>query len=78
MPFLPRWQPDSQEKMTETLSYLDDQREKVLPILEHLKATVADVKQSRTLMAEFIAGDEFRQQIEADVASDQPTCLFSS
>lgn len=74
--FLPRWQPDSQEKMTETLSYLDDQREKVLPILEHLKATVADVKQSRTLMAEFIAGDEFRQQIELMWLQTSPLVSF--
>lgn len=74
--FLPRWQPDSPEKMTETLSYLDDQREKVLPILEHLKATIAKMKQSRTLMAEFIASDEFRQQIELMWLQTSPLVSF--
>jgi len=74
--FLPRWQPDSPEKMTETLSYLDEQREKVLPILEHLKATIADMKQSRALMAEFIAGDEFRQQIELLWLQTSPLVSF--
>lgn len=74
--FLPRWQPDSQEKMTETLSYLDDQREKVLPILEHLKATIADMKQSQILMAEFIASDEFRQLIDLTWLQTSPLVSF--
>lgn len=62
--FLPRWQPNSPEKMTETLAYLDDQREKVLPMHEHLKGTVTRMRQSRQVLSNFMASPEYEKQSE--------------
>lgn len=49
--FLLRWQPDSPEKMTEALAFLDAQREKVLPMHEHLKSTATRMQESRRLLS---------------------------
>lgn len=38
--FLPKWIPDSQDAMAEAASYLDQQREKVMPMFDHLKESV--------------------------------------
>jgi len=62
--FLPRWQPDSPEKMTETLVYLDAQSEKVLPMHEHLKSTVTRMQASRRLLSNIMASPEYEKQSE--------------
>lgn len=62
--FLPRWQPDSSEKMTETLAYLDAQSEKVLPMHEHLKNTVTRMQASTRLLSNFMASPEYEKQSE--------------
>lgn len=38
--FLPKWRPDSQEAMVAAALYLDQQHEKVVPLLDHLKTSV--------------------------------------
>lgn len=62
--FLPRWQPDSPEKLEETLAYLDTQREKVLPMHEHLRTTVSHIQESRKMLFEFMASEEYQKQSE--------------
>lgn len=62
--FLPRWQPDSMEKLAETLSYLDAQRDKVLPMREHLRTTASHIQDSFKELLEFMASDEYRNQSE--------------
>jgi hypothetical protein len=62
--FLPRWEPDSPDKMTETLAYLDAQREKVLPMHEHLKSTVMHMQESRRLLSSVMASPECEKQSE--------------
>jgi hypothetical protein len=36
--FLPQWQAHSTEQMEKASTYLDQQREKVLPLFEHLRS----------------------------------------
>jgi len=62
--FLPRWQPDSPEKLEETLAYLDTQREKVLPMHEHLRTTASHIQESRKKLFEFMASEEYQKQSE--------------
>lgn len=62
--FLPRWLPDSPEKLEETLAYLDSQREKVLPIHEHLRTTASHIQDSHTKLLEFLASSEHQKQSE--------------
>lgn len=62
--FLPRWQPIALDKMEEALAYLDAQREKVLPIHEHLRSTVQHLKDGRKQLAEIIASPEYGKQVE--------------
>jgi hypothetical protein len=62
--FLPRWQPESPEKIAETLAYLDAQREKVLPMFEHLKSTATHMQETRRLHLNFMASPEFEKQSE--------------
>lgn len=56
--FLARWQPDSPEKLEETLRYLDAQREKVLPMHEHLKVMAAQVMEGRQKFFEYLTSKE--------------------
>lgn len=74
--FLPKWQPDSPEKIAETLAYLDAQREKVLPILEHLRTNIDHMEQSRKLLAEFMASDEYCRQTELMWLQASPLVAF--
>lgn len=53
--FLPRWHPDSLEHMTAASVYLDQQREKVLPMFEYLKSDAKSM---------LLAYDEFGRQLE--------------
>lgn len=62
--FIPRWQPDSKEVLEDTLAYLDTQRDKVLPMHQHLKQTIDGVQQSRTLLLNFINSPEYEKQSE--------------
>lgn len=62
--FLPRWLPDSPENLEETLAYLDLQREKVLPMHEHLRATASCMQEVRRIHGEFMASTAFQNQIE--------------
>ncbi|HMW40544.1 MAG TPA: hypothetical protein PKD57_14150 [Saprospiraceae bacterium] len=61
--FLPYWRPDSQENLIEAMSYLDGQREKILPVWEHLKSVYEDFNQVRQAQARFLASEEFGQQL---------------
>ena len=62
--FLPRWHPDSLEHMTSASYYLDQQREKVLPMFEHLKSVAKAMQQTQKKMAAFLASDEADRQLE--------------
>jgi hypothetical protein len=62
--FLPRWQPDSAEKLEAALAYLDAQREKVLPLREHLRSTVQDLQDGAKRLVEFIDSPEYEKQAE--------------
>lgn len=62
--FLPRWLPDSSEKLEEALAYLDTQREKVLPMHEHLRTMASHIQESRKNFFEFMASDEYQKQSE--------------
>lgn len=52
--FLPRWQPDSLEHMTKAAEYLDQQREKVLPMLAHLKSVLTAMQKVRMALVKQI------------------------
>lgn len=62
--FLPRWKPQNEEAMSEAMAYLDSQREMVLPMFDHLKATALDLQQSRQSMADHFASPEFAREVE--------------
>lgn len=49
---LPRWHPGSLEHMTVASAYLDQQREKVLPMFEHLKSVAKSMHQMNTSFPE--------------------------
>lgn len=57
--FLPRWQPENDEAMQATLTYLDEQRQRIMPILDHLKATTEAVEQSHEAIHHFLRSGEF-------------------
>lgn len=62
--FLPRWQPESSDKLGEALLYLDAQREKVLPMHEHLRDTVNSMQATRKLLHDFVSSEEYQRQDE--------------
>jgi hypothetical protein len=62
--FLPRWQPGNDEVLTEALAYLEAQRERVLPMHEHLRSTVQHLHESAKMFAEFVASPEYEKQTE--------------
>lgn len=62
--FLPRWQPESAEKLGEALLYLDAQQEKVLPMHKHLRDTVDGMQAARKLLHDFISSEEYQRQDE--------------
>lgn len=76
--FLPFWQPDSSEKMTEALVYLDTQREKVLPIHEHLRSTIGHIQESRQKLLDFMASPEYEKQSELMWLQASPLVSFLS
>ena len=62
--FIPRWKPESKVELEDTLTYLDVQREKVLPMHEHLMSTMNGMQQSRTLLLNFMNSPEYEKQSE--------------
>lgn len=74
--FLPRWQPDSQEKLEETLAYLDAQHDKVLPIHEHLQTTANHIQDGWKKLIEFMASEEYRKQSELMWLQASPLVSF--
>lgn len=62
--FLSNWQPNSPEDLPLASDYLDKQRKKILPIWEHLKSVAETMHQARRMQAEYMASDEFGQQLE--------------
>ncbi len=62
--FLPRWQPESVDKLEEVLRYLDTQREKVLPMHEHLRDTANSMQETRKLLHDFMSSEEYERQTE--------------
>ncbi|MBX9916610.1 MAG: hypothetical protein E6Q59_10220 [Nitrosomonas sp.] len=62
--FLPGWHPDSPENLILASDDLDEQREKVLPVWEHLKSVAETMHQVKQVHAGFMASDEFIQQFE--------------
>ncbi len=62
--FLPYWQPDPPENLIFASDYLDEQREKILPVWEHLKSVAETMQHARQMQASYIASDEFTQQLE--------------
>nr|WP_315195804.1 hypothetical protein [uncultured Aquabacterium sp.] len=70
--FLPRWQPDSPERMAEAANYLDEQRARVMPMFEHLRSVskaLIDVGQS---MAAFMASEEGQRHFELILLQHSP------
>lgn len=62
--FLPRWQQANEEALTATLTYLDAQRQRVLPMHEHLRSTVQHLHETAKQFAEFVASPEYQKQTE--------------
>lgn len=62
--FLPRWQPGNDDVLNEALTYLDAQRDKVLPMHEHLRNTVLLLHESSKALSDFVASPEYEKQTE--------------
>lgn len=62
--FLPRWQPDNDEALADALTYLDAQRERVLPMHEHLRSSLKQMCENAVTLAEFLASPEFDKHTE--------------
>ena len=61
---LPKWNINSFESTTEIEKYLDQQREKILPELELLKAYIKTMQELKKEFADFLASDEGTKQLE--------------
>lgn len=57
--FLPRWRPDSTDRMTKALAYLDEQRGRVVPMFEHLKSVSQSMQKARQLTASLAASEGY-------------------
>lgn len=60
--FLPRWQPQSADKLHEALLYLDAQRQKVIPMHEHLKLMVEQLIKSGEHAIAYFGSPEYEKQ----------------
>lgn len=74
--FLPRWLPDSPEKIKGALAYLDTQREIVMPMHEHLRTAASHFKESRKMLIEFMASEEYQKQLDLMWLQASPLVLF--
>jgi hypothetical protein len=70
--FLPRWHPDSLDHMTAASAYLDQQREKVLPMFEHLKSVAKSMRQAQEAVAAFLISDEGERLLELTRLQNSP------
>lgn len=61
---LPKWDFNSVESSTAIEQHLDQQREKILPELENLKALAKTMQEAIKEHADFLASDEFIKSIE--------------
>jgi len=61
---LPRINPESIESWIETDKYLEQQREKLLPELDHLKSMIDNLDEGRKKLAEFLSSDEGKRQFK--------------
>ena len=62
--FLPRWQPHSIEGLTAAASYLDEQHEKVLPMVNQFESFAKVLQAGRQEMAAFLASKEGQREFE--------------
>lgn len=74
--FLPRWQPDSPEKLEETLAYLNTQHENVLSMHEHLRTAASQIQETGKKLSEFMASEECRKQSEQIWLQASPLVLL--
>ena len=61
---LPKWDFNSLDSGTATELYLDQQREKILPELEVLKAQLKAMQEAGKVLADFLASNEGEKQFE--------------
>ena len=64
--FLPKWKPDSQEAMVEAALYLDRQREKVIPLFDHLKSAIKSMDAARDIAASFFTSTAFEEYLDTE------------
>lgn len=62
--FLPRWKPQDEDAMKEAMAYLDEQREKVVPMFDHLRSNALQLLNSRRSMESYVTSPEFAREIE--------------
>lgn len=74
--FLPRWQPDNDVVLMDALGYLDAQREKVLPILLHLRSVALSQIEATRVISEFFSEPEDGQRIELLWLQASPLVTF--
>ena len=75
--FLPRWKPDCVEAMSEAAAYLDDQRERLLPTFEHLRAVSRSMVDTRQTVSAFMASPQFQEHLELSWLQHSPLiCLL--
>ncbi|MBS0496902.1 MAG: hypothetical protein JSR51_04535 [Proteobacteria bacterium] len=70
--FLPYWQPDSPENLILASDYLDEQRENILLVWEHLKSVAETMQQVRQELVGYVASNEFGQQLELLLLQQSP------
>ncbi len=70
--FLPRWRPDSPERMAKALIYLETQRGKVLPMFEHLKTVMQSLQTARQVVAAVVGSDDFERAFELQFLQHSP------
>lgn len=62
--FLPKWNFNEYESVSEAEKYLDQQRERVLPEFEFLTSLVQNFHDSRKQLAEYILSEEYGKLLE--------------
>jgi hypothetical protein len=70
--FLPRWRPDSLAQMMDAAAYLDSQREKVVPVLEHLKSVVKSMQEIYQFQVALFNSDEGERLLELILLQASP------
>jgi hypothetical protein len=62
--FLTRWKASSAASTEEALGYLDAQRERAIPVRDHLKSVLEALKEGQQQSAEYLMSSEGRRQFE--------------